>query len=218
MLSRVLNRKVPLTNKQLKKISTSLSFTTEENEEYLSSLIEERNDPKNIWGLEDFFEETELKKFRLVQEWQYLAIIELINLPDFELTSEYISKKLGLKKSIAKASIENLRKLGILKMKNGKWASTIGYQGLLEKNLFAIAMKERQRQILHKAAEDVRALSDESFEQCSFSMALDDSLVEETKLKIHEFKKRLAKDLHKKSKSKNSVYEFSVSFFPLTKK
>lgn len=218
ILSRILNKKIPLTQKQLLKISRSLKFTDDELDLYLNILLEERLQLKTSWGLESFFEEKELNKFKLVQEWQYLAILELIKLDGFEMSVSYISKKLNIPKTLAQDSIKNLKKFKIIKKNSGnKWDTTLDFKALLQRNLFAIAMRERQREILHKAAEDVVSLESELFEQCSFSMAIDTRLVKEAKVKIHNFKKKLAQDLHKKSKIKDNVYEFSVSLFPLTK-
>jgi uncharacterized protein (TIGR02147 family) len=219
LLSRILNKKIPISNKILNKVQRKIQLDTKTFLEVQNSLIKERLDPKNKWGLDTFFEEEEFYKFKFIQEWHYLAIIELIQIEGFKLDAVWIAKELGITKSKALDAITNLKKLKIIKLaKNKKWYSTIGYQALLEKNLFALAMKNRQREILHKAAEDVVDLEAHEFEQCSFSMAIDSSLIVEAKKRMHTFKKKLAKDLSKKSKKKDKVYEFSISFFPLSNK
>lgn len=218
LLSRLLNNKIPITNKMLVRIQKKLNLTDATLFNIQNALIQERLNPKNKWGIDTFFEDEELEKFKLLQKWHYLPIIELIQIYPKDLNEKIISQKLNISLAEARAAWKNLHKLKIIKLdKNKKRVATISYQALLEKNLFANAMKGRQKEILHKAAEDVTGLDDDLFEQCSFAMAIDSKLVLEAKKKIHEFKKKLALDLHRKSKKKDHVYEFSISLFPLTK-
>lgn len=217
VLSRLINQKIPISLKLLNKLHQKGLFDRQTFLHFQEIIVKERVDPKNKWGLDSFFNEDELDKFKLIQEWHFLAIIELLQLKDFEFSEVSIAKKLGLSQKVAKEAISKLKRLKIVTLtKDKKWKATLGYQALLEKNLFALAMKERQKEILQKAALDVLNLKDDEFEQCSFCFSIDEELMPEAKKRMHEFKKKLAKDLSKKSKKKNRVYEFSISLFPLS--
>lgn len=219
VLSRLLNKKIPITNKMLLRLQNKINISDDELCLLQQKLINERLNPKNKWGLDTFFDDDELEKFYLLQRWYYLPIIELCNLYPYDLKAELIAKNLKINHSEAVNALKILKKNKILsRSKDKKWRATLGFQALLEKNLFSSAMKARQREVLHKAAEDVAHLNDREFEQCSFAMAIDQDLIPEAKRRIHNFKKKLALDLAKKSKSKNRVYEFSVSLFPLSEK
>ncbi|MGZ3789451.1 MAG: TIGR02147 family protein [Bacteriovorax sp.] len=218
LLSRILNNKVPFTKNMLTRLREPLSLSKAEYERFERELVKERLKPGDHWGIESYLENIELEKFETIQEWYHFAILELTHLSDFSLKPKWISKKLSISEEEAKLAIDRLLKLELLTMDHdGRYKASINFRTLLEKNLVALAMQNRLKQVLHKAADDARDLKKNEFEQCSFSMAIDSELMEEAREKIHKFKKSLAIYLHKNSKSKDRVYEFAVSFFPLSK-
>jgi len=62
--------------------------------------------------------------FSLISEWQYFAILNLIEMNDFKGNPRWIAKRLGIANELAEVSWDRLKSMGFIKSKDGRWVRT----------------------------------------------------------------------------------------------
>ena len=160
------------------------------------------------------FLELEQDQFCLVSEWYHFAIVELSAVRGFRSDVVWIAKRLDISTAQAAEAIERLKRIGLLKEKNGKIVRTI--LPYLIKDVPSVAIKNFHDHNL-KAAQ--LALMRQNFLDRDFSgttVAIDRNDMPELKDLIKNFRNQLNRFCNK-SKTADSVYQLSVQFFRIDK-
>lgn len=157
------------------------------------------------------------KTFAVISDWYCYAIREMVQLDEFFEDSDWISRRLRFKvapREVRKA-IRNLLAVGLLK-RNSK--------GLLELAETRIdttpdvaneAIKRYHEQSLENAKLAVRSVDVSRRDITSTTFVTDSHLIPEAKAEIRKFRTKFAK-LFERAKG-DSVYQFQLSYFPLTR-
>ncbi len=206
-LSKIINSKIPLTEKMIIRIGISLSLKLEEIEFYAS-----KNSGKKP---SVFFEPINFDIFTVISDWYYFALLELLNINAMNQSPRFLAKKLGLKETIIRISLERLEKVGLIKKVKNRWKIIKKNNTCILKNYTNDALKRLQIQILEKAIESIKQNSIEKRDNTGITMAISKKDIPLAKERIKKFRRQMSQELES-AKDLDSVYQLSVSFFPLT--
>jgi uncharacterized protein (TIGR02147 family) len=213
-LSKILNdKKRPgkkLAQRLVDKIALSPSHQRDVLKDYVDLSTLEPSPQSNFRVLKD-------DEFQTISNWYYYAILECLELKDFEAKPEWISKRLGISLNETKIALERLQRLGLLEKVGNTWQDqTGGKTTTLSQQLTSSARQEHQRQILQKAIESLETVGPDQRDQTSMTCAVSLDDLPKAKDLIKEFRRKLSKFVNEAEK-KDEVYHLSISFYPVTK-
>lgn len=149
--------------------------------------------------------------------WHHLAILELLEVTAFEASESSIARRLGISRNTVKTDLEDLQKLGLLKMVGGRFVAQYE-QTATSNDKPSAAMRAYHEQILRKAGDVLRESPVQEREFQTAIFAFDSERMEEAKEAIREFQKQFLERFYQADAKKDSVYQFSLQFFSLDKR
>lgn len=162
------------------------------------------------------FKQLAADTFAVMSDWYHYAILELTNLKNFESTSQWVAKTLGITVSEVNVAMERLQRLGLLKVtKSGRWINSSGSHTNVSGDLSGSAHRTLQRQVLQLAMRALDEIPIERRDQSSMTMSLNEKRLPEAIEKITQFRRELCAFVEQ-DRSRDSVYQLSISLFPLT--
>jgi uncharacterized protein (TIGR02147 family) len=178
----------------------------------MSSLLKRTQKTENALQ----FRVLELFEFRLVSEWQHLAIRELFRVKNLKLTTQKIKKLLhdDLALETIEKSIALLKSLNLLKKNpQGDYFSS-DEQVITQNDTPDAAIQSYHEQKLDQAKKRLRDTSVE--ERCfqSLTLLIDHDDLPKIKLKIRNFIQELEAEVD--AKKVNQLYQFQLQLFPMS--
>lgn len=203
-LSKILNRKRGISEKMFLHLSSKLNFSPMEQMKFTEG--SEQGDYQQI--AED--------QFRVISEWYHYAILELVEINNFQPNAKWIAKSLGLSISEVNIAVERLLRLKMLEIsEDGVWKDLSGNVSNYPSLNTNSAFQEQQIQFLNLAIEKVKAVNFSQRDNSSVTMAIDSKKLPEAKEMVKKFRRKLCSFLQ--SGEKDSVYQLAVAVYPLTK-
>jgi uncharacterized protein (TIGR02147 family) len=226
-LSEILRRKQGISPEKAMQIASNLKLSKEESEYFTNLVIandarskKERSIAKsNLEKIEIFAEKRQLQEdtFKLISDWYYYAILELLTTENFKSNHKWIAKALGLTLEEVNEAMARLLRLSLIKKVDGNYIST-GVQLDTTHGIPSLSIKKFCQQILNKA---MKAITDQSLDERELStltVAIDSKDLPILKKKIQNFRNDFDQTIIKslKNKKPNIVYCLSMQFFNLT--
>lgn len=231
LLSQVLSRKRTINSLLLKKIISNLklsgaqkkyfevlilykkSKTLDEQKLYLDIIDELR--PKSS----KFVRSIDIELFKVISDWHHTAILELLNLKDFQSNPVWIRKALNYEVSTSEIddAIKRLISLKLIeKSKTGKLVRRQNESLLLENNISSSAIQSFHKKMLDKASSAIESQCIEDRDLRGSTLAIKSSDYK----KILEIIKYAHSEIIKYASSGDGdeVCHFNTQFFHLTKK
>lgn len=231
LLSQVLSRKRTINSLLLKKIISNLklsgaqkkyfevlilykkSKTLDEQKLYLDIIDELR--PKSS----KFVRSIDIELFKVISDWHHTAILELLNLKDFQSNPVWIRKALNYEVSTSEIddAIKRLISLKLIeKSKTGKLVRRQNESLLLESNFSSSAIQSFHKKMLDKASSAIESQCIEDRDLRGSTLAIKSSDYK----KILEIIKNAHSEIIKYASSGDGdeVCHFNTQFFHLTKK
>lgn len=193
-LSQVLSEKRPITDKFKKKVCGKLGLPTPDGKIQFN-FIDDDN-------------------FRLVADWYHFAILSLSKVADCKADARWISRRLGIDYFIAKEAFERLQKLGLIKVKNGKFSQIVDPLHT-SNDIPSLAIRMHHKQNLELAAQKLEDIDINNREFSSITVATSLKKLPLAKKVIRKFKTELYELLE--SGTKEHVYTFAMQLFPVSK-
>lgn len=153
------------------------------------------------------------KEIELLSSWEHFAILNVMNLDDFESDPKWLASRLGLSIEKVNRSLQILEQLSLISMVDGKFARTpnrITTSVDVPSSALRQALKadiEKSMQVLDKVPPEVRDFS-------SMTMVIDTQKLKRAKKLIENFHHRMSLLLEKGPKTE--VYNLNVQFYPVT--
>lgn len=156
----------------------------------------------------------EVDNFKFLSEWYHSAILELIQLKDFQPEAKWIARKLGLTSRQVKMAVDRLQRLQLLELAPGKWKRT--HNHLMVKSQPSGAIRAYHRQFIQKAVDELESGRDSSTRDITgTTIAIDPARLPELKERIRKFRKSLM-ELAAQHEA-TSLYQLNVQLFSLVK-
>lgn len=154
------------------------------------------------------------EQFQVISEWYHLALLELINLKDFQPRIDWIAEKLSITEKQADAAITRLQSVGLLKVKGDKWEGNDSIAEIFSE-VPSRAIRSFHKKIIENSIYALQHGSMEDREIQSMLVAIPKNHVTEFR---NDMKKFLVDFWEKiKDEPKDSVYALSIQLCPVTK-
>ncbi len=153
--------------------------------------------------------------FCLVSDWYHYALLELTCVPGFREEPSWISSRLGITSQEAQGALERLERLGLVERADGNRLQKRESNVTTTHEVPSAAVRKLTQQLLKKAS---AALETQSLEERDFgtiTMAIDPAKLNQAKVMIREFRRRLCAVLED-SPRRTQVYTFSSQLFRIT--
>lgn len=152
----------------------------------------------------------------IMSEWYFDAILELARVKSFKPKSPWIAKKLGITVSQANIALDILFQYGILEKKGNKVLCHMENSTSVEDDKSSLRTRlQVQRQLLEKSIEALERVERKKRDHSSLTVAIRKKDLEEIRKKIKRFRRDLNAFAQKDSKNLDTLYQLTVSFFPL---
>ena len=215
-LSDVLNKKIGLSLTKANQVALKLNFSPEDQKLFLKLVeISLSNDKtKNelqILNYDSSYITLADDYYRVLTEWYYFALVELVRVVDFQNDDEWIAKRLGILESEVRPVIERLLRVELLKETSGELLQTYDYF-VSPSGTPSDTARKFHKQILTRAALaiDHQAIEDRNF--TSGFLRVRKSDLPNIANRIKEFRREMAVEIES-GEGHDSVYAFSIQFF-----
>lgn len=181
---------------------------------------EERNEwYRRLSASKKYREMKEIEKdyFVYFSHWYYVAVRELVLLPDFKEDPDWIARRLfpPITTREAAAALELLQKLGLLKRdKKGRLAQS-DRTITTAREVQSLAVANFHRQMIQRAMESIERVDRNKRDVSALTVALSKEKFQEAKRRIQEFRRELNVLLSEEGPV-DSVYQINFQIFNLT--
>lgn len=210
-LCKLLNGKRPIGRNVIIRLGTRMGLGTEQIQTYVDRGSAARADRGRYRRLAP-------DVFATIADWQHHALLELTRVDGFAPDAAWAARALGLPRSEIEASLERLRRAGLLEITAaGEWIDLSGGRTTtLPATRTSTALRRLQNQLLAKAGAALEEIPIEERDQSSITLAIDAARIPEAKLRIARFRRELAQFLGRGEK-RQAVYAMTISLFPLSR-
>jgi uncharacterized protein (TIGR02147 family) len=208
-LSDVLGDKRSLSKTNLQKVIARLSVSPAEAEKLWGDYRETVNKPLEIDDRTLLDEDT----FRLIADWQYLAILNLAKIKNNQARPEWIAERLGLDPGTAEEALSRLYRLELIKKVRGQMVRT-AKPLTTSKDIPSAAIRKHHSQNLLLAEKSLHRDNVQQREFGSVTMAVNPENLPQAKAILLKTRNKLADLLQVGPVSE--VYTLSFQLFPLT--
>lgn len=163
------------------------------------------------------FIKASVDKLRATGEWYHLAILDLIELSDFQPSLAWISKRLGITEKTAKAAVRRLERLGLLIRDSKGWRKGSEFLSFPTQRSHS-CVRQLHRDLIGKALENLSSGKKTDFDARLIAGAMipcNPERLEEAKQRIHRFRREIIRFLSEGEC--RELYQLNVQLFPLTK-
>jgi uncharacterized protein (TIGR02147 family) len=160
--------------------------------------------------------ELEADRYKVLQEWYHIPILDLTLTKDFKANPKWIAKRLQITTEQARSGLDRLIRLGLLAEVDGKLQKTSENIWIGGKKPSRIVRTYHQ-QMISRALNALDQGSEESFEKRSVSsitIPINPAKVPEAKKRLEKFQRSLWQFLAEGESSE--LYQFNIQLFPLT--
>ncbi|RYZ92129.1 MAG: TIGR02147 family protein [Proteobacteria bacterium] len=166
---------------------------------------------------DDNYARHDLASFEVVSAPHHYAILELFKITNFKPTPKNIAKRLGISPKESDESVQRLLRVGLLKTsETGTLEPTDESSSSILNTVTSKAHRDQQAAILETAISAVQNVPIELRSQSSMTMAIDTQNLDKARALIKKFRREMGR-LLSDSDDLDSVYQLSVSLFPLSK-
>ena len=185
------------------------ALTTEEREKYLNELSELKRTevPSRL----------EEARYEILSKWYHLVIREIVELPDFKNSPEWISHVLVPKISPVEVveSLSLLRSLGLIEVDGGHM-SAAEKTLVTDERVRSIKALEYHRQMIQNGMESMVRFTGDEREISGTTLRMNSNDVQNVKKLLKEFRKKML-NLAANGVESDQVYQLNFQFFPLVR-
>ncbi len=212
-VSELLNGKRKLSRKKALVVAERLLLPPDTVRTLKSFFIEDTLDPQSTTH-QTGRKALDAEYYSVIAEWQYYAILNLIETQDFKSDPQWIAQRLGLTEKKVETCIQDLLNLDLIKKTPTSLKRT--YSAVTSSDdIVNLSLRKRHEENLY-AARDSLSNDDLSIRDFTFAtMAIDPDRLPLAKKLIREFENKLIELLE--GGNRREVYELCVQMFPRTK-
>lgn len=209
-LSKVLNRRQPLSPKHALRIAEKLCLSPREREQLLEALAKEHAGQTRMSLDWHALAEDE---FRLVSDWHHLAILSLGGVRGNRADPRWIAARLNLPVGVAREAFERLARLGLLETVGEGFRQTTAPLTTTT-DVSSAAIRKYHQQTLELAARKLENVPVELREYTTITVSANPEKLSEVKSAMREFKRKMAEILQEGEHTE--VYTLALQLFPVT--
>lgn len=215
-LSQVLNGKKNIPKKNMAQVLENLALSPVEETLFRENYYRRKTRLDNIQISQDYYQRKMVDEtnYNILAEWEYYALLTLVETDDFVSTVDFISKRLKITKERTREVIKGLTKAGLLAYdENEKLVLTNGPLRTTE-DISSKALKKSHKETLDMSKTKLDEIEVELRDFSSMTVAVNPEKLQEAKTVIREFRQKLASLL--RDGEKTEVYQLAIQLYPLT--
>ncbi|MCX6126214.1 MAG: TIGR02147 family protein [Proteobacteria bacterium] len=215
-LSQVILGKRPLTRKTALKIIDRCSFTPDQRNYFLSSILNFKS-PLAFQGTSagQTYQDLEPEVFQMISKWHHYAILSLGDIKPNFADSKWISERLGITEREASEAFDRLLKLNLIEIRQASFSQVSSPLWMPTAQPSANAIRQSHLQNLKKAE---LALYDDTTKlelYSTLTVAANERFLPEVRLAIGKFRQSIREMVDRGSRGR--VYTLAVQMFPVSK-
>ncbi len=214
-LSRVIRQKKQLSYQTSLRIARELNIPQHETQQILASAKDRKKKSQTQPVATRDSKLLEYDTFKVISEWYYFPLLELIQTKGFKSNPAWISKRLGIPVTVVSAALRRLEALGFIRTDDGQVTLADGAFLKTSDDLQAIAIRRHHEQMLGKSLEALETQDVLQREFQGLNLNFDREHLAEAKNAIRQFVKRFNNKYA--SESGDEVYQLNLQFFSLTR-
>ncbi len=157
-----------------------------------------------------------LDVFGAMADWQHSALLLLIKTKDFREDTAWIAKRLGISAQAAKAALDRLFRLGLVKRGRGKKLVSTNIALATPTDEPNSALRHFHGQMLEKARVALEKQSVHERDITGITLAIRAEDIPKYKEEIRSFRRKLAQMMNQPGPTPDAVYHCSLQFFAVT--
>jgi uncharacterized protein (TIGR02147 family) len=214
-VSQLLSQKRPFTKNLGQRIALRLNYDPVKTHRLLTA-IQTTRAGRRIRPSQEKYRALDMDEFQLIADPNHFAILSLVETENFQGGEKEAAAHFGISRIEARAAIERLIRIGLLK-KKGKRIALASSPGLATtSDIRSAALRESHKKVLDHARESIDSVALELRDITSMTMAIDPSRLPEAKEKIKLMRRSLSEFLEKGHRT--DVYRLNIQLVPVTKK
>lgn len=150
----------------------------------------------------------------VISNWQYFAILELMNTKGFKSQPQWIASSLHITVPEVNVALDRLIRLGLVEENDGEYTRTPKFLSAYAPGETSHARKELQKQVLRMALEAIDNVPIESRDMTNMTMAIDPARIPEARELITKFRRDLCTFLE--TGEQTQVYQLGIQLYPLS--
>ncbi len=162
----------------------------------------------------DSFQPVEVDLFKMISEWHYSSILELLDTEGFDSNPRWVAQRLGIGEVEAALAIDRLKRIGFIVEKDDKLFKS--NPAISTGGVPSSAIRKFHTQMLKKAEVAVEGQTLEERDLSGVTLAIDVRKLAEVKELIGKFRRDLIKLA--KTDTNQEVYHLAIQFFKVTQK
>lgn len=162
------------------------------------------------------YSELDIERFKIISDWQHLALLELMELDTFQSDLEWMAQSLDLDIFLVSESIERLEQFKLIEVKDGKYRPT-GDNIAVSTKVPSREMVEFHLQMMARATESVDKGHVSERDVSHMILAMDEKDFPRAQEALKKFRREFATSLQENSE-KNSIYSLGIQLVPVTVK
>lgn len=219
-LSEILNQKRPLSLKSAQLIAQKAKgWTAKERKEFLSPFekvqLIKKSRVKQIRPVvqKNIFKKLNAETFSLISDWEHFAILNLLNVNDFQPNTQWVAQRLGIGVGKVEVACDRLECLNLLVRSPKKWSRGTTALSTLD-DVPQEAVKNAHKSYLKHIETALDYVSPADREISGIVMAINSELVGVAKEIIRDFQNKMMDLLEQKGKQ-DALFYLGVQLVPL---
>ena len=158
-------------------------------------------------------------EYRYYTQWYWVPVRELVGLPDFDESPEWVAKTLlpAITVEQAKEALEGLEKLGLISRDSAGQLRQTDSVVTTEDEFSSAAFREFHREMLKRASESIALIPRMERELSAATVGLSEESAKRVKLMIQKLRKKIL-EIADQDAHPERVYQVGLQLFPLSKK
>ena len=221
-LSEVINGKVGLSEERAVKIAERLGFSASDRELFVNLVLSEHSrsavikklSQQRVQQRNEFLTHIDEDTFKLISDWHYAAIMEILISSKMPHDANTFAKRLGISPDLVASSLERLERLNLIEKKDDRWVCMHGSQTTAA-DIPSEAVRSFHKQVINKAMDSIEKQPVENRDISSLMVSINKNQIPLVKQRLESFRRSLMIELETAS-DRESVYCLALQFFEIT--
>lgn len=215
-LTEILNGKAPLTEKKAQAIVNKLGLEPYEKQYFLRLVENENLQRSERRGRAEYGvvpRRLKMDEVVLVQDWEYFALMSLIEVSTFKSDKKWIAKKLGLPQSRVEEVLQRLVAMGFVRMDENGIRNIHRSMSTLT-DIPSEALRKANASCILQGLEKMSTVDILARDITSMTFPVDPRNLKEAKKLIREFKSKMARLM--KQGQTSEIYNLNIQLVPVS--
>lgn len=214
-LTEIFNGKAPITEKKARTIATKLKLTPEDKLQFLTLVENEANsrlkcptNPKKLHRLNH-------DEFALISDWEYFALMSLIETSTFKSDKNWIAKKLEISPERLEVVFQTLLAENLIQINENKQISNTYRSMSTLTDIPSEVLKKSNKECILQGIDKMYAMGPELRDVTSITFPVDLNKIPKAKALIRKFKMKMTELMPKNATSE--IYNLNIQLVPVSK-